>query len=412
MAVLRYLFALAIAVTGPIATNAISSPVFQSHGKATKEELAARALAKAKYPRSNTRVTADAGYWYASFDIGDSKGLSMILDTGSDYVSVNPRLYKPGSASVDVGEEGVYTYSTMEENGCGSATVSYHAYEDTMTYQGLTVKGQSLGASKEMPESPGNYTKFDHDGLIGLTLSPASSLANTKSTYLNSLCHQKLIEPCRLGLAFGFDKTGTMALGPAEDSLFEGPLSTMPAGPNWATTGKLVIHGTEVIAHGKEIYYDSGTRNVKPAPSLLLLLLPQYPITSALPLFFKTNIKSSPIIQVVVQTAVARALFKALKIQSVEQHEAGCSSIVYGYYPCDKPPQVGFQVGDKTFNIDASQFALEDNGNNNCTAVVTGIDFDFAPDWWLVGQAWFQGKYTDFHRSGGDEYTFGVAHLK
>ncbi|KAL9530746.1 hypothetical protein SMMN14_05965 [Sphaerulina musiva] len=376
MAVLRYLFALAIAVTGPIATNAISSPVFQSHGKATKEELAARALAKAKYPRSNTRVTADAGYWYASFDIGDSKGLSMILDTGSDYVSVNPRLYKPGSASVDVGEEGVYTYSTMEENGCGSATVSYHAYEDTMTYQGLTVKGQSLGASKEMPESPGNYTKFDHDGLIGLTLSPASSLANTKSTYLNSLCHQKLIEPCRLGLAFGFDKTGTMALGPAEDSLFEGPLSTMPAGPNWATTGKLVIHGTEVIAHGKEIYYDSGTRNV------------------------------------VVQTAVARALFKALKIQSVEQHEAGCSSIVYGYYPCDKPPQVGFQVGDKTFNIDASQFALEDNGNNNCTAVVTGIDFDFAPDWWLVGQAWFQGKYTDFHRSGGDEYTFGVAHLK
>lgn len=264
MAVLRYLFALAIAVTGPIATNAISSPVFQSHGKATKEELAARALAKAKYPRSNTRVTADAGYWYASFDIGDSKGLSLILDTGSDYVSVNPRLYKPGSASVDVGEEGVYTYSTMEENGCGSAAVSYHAYEDTMTYEGLTVKGQSLGASKEMPESPGNYTKFDHDGLIGLTLSPASSLANTKSTYLNSLCHQKLIEPCRLGLAFGFDKTGTMALGPAEDSLFEGPLSTMPAGPNWATTGKLVIHGTEVIAHGKEIYYDSGTRNVKP----------------------------------------------------------------------------------------------------------------------------------------------------
>ncbi|EMF11908.1 acid protease [Sphaerulina musiva SO2202] len=376
MAVLRYLFALAIAVTGPIATNAISSPVFQSHGKATKEELAARALAKAKYPRSNTRVTADAGYWYASFDIGDSKGLSLILDTGSDYVSVNPRLYKPGSASVDVGEEGVYTYSSMEENGCGSAAVSYHAYRDTMTYEGLTVKGQSLGASKEMPESPGNYTKFDHDGLIGLTLSPASSLANTKSTYLNSLCHQKLIEPCRLGLAFGFDKTGTMALGAAEDSLFEGPLSTMPAGPNWATTGKLVIHGTEVIAHGKEIYYDSGTRNV------------------------------------VVQTAVARALFKALKIQSVEQHEAGCSSIVYGYYPCDKPPQVGFQVGDKTFNIDASQFALEDNGNNNCTAVVTGIDFDFAPDWWLVGQAWFQGKYADFHRSGGDEYTFGVAHLK
>lgn len=267
MAVLRYLFALAIAVTGPIATNAISSPVFQSHGKATKEELAARALAKAKYPRSNTRVTADAGYWYASFDIGDSKGLSMILDTGSDYVSVNPRLYKPGSASVDVGEEGVYTYSSMEENGCGSAAVSYHAYRDTMTYQGLTVKGQSLGASKEMPESPGNYTKFDHDGLIGLTLSPASSLANTKSTYLNSLCHQKLIEPCRLGLAFGFDKTGTMALGPAEESLFEGPLSTMPAGPNWATTGKLVIHGTEVIAHGKEIYYDSGTRNVNPAPS-------------------------------------------------------------------------------------------------------------------------------------------------
>lgn len=376
MAVLRYLLALAIAVTGPIATNAISSPVFQAHGKAIKEELAARALAKSKYPRSNTRVTADAGFWYGSFDIGDSKGLSMILDTASDYISVNPRLYKPGPASVDVGEEGVYSYSTMEKNGCGSADVSYHAYQDTVTYEGLTVKAQSLGASQEMPESPGHYTKFEHDGLIGFTLSPASSLANTNSTYFNTLCHEKVIEPCRLGLAFGFDRTGTMALGAPEDGLFEGTLSTMPAGPGWATTGKLVIHGTEVIAHGKEIYYDSGTNNV------------------------------------VVQTAVARALFKALKIQTVEQHEAGCSTIVYGYYPCDNPPEVGFQVGDKTFNIHPSQFALEDNGNNNCTAVVTGIDFDFAPEWWLVGQAWFQGKYADFYRESSDTYTFGVAHLK
>jgi pepsin A len=64
------------------------------------------------------------------------------------------------------------------------------------------------------------------------------------------------------------------------------------------------------------------------------------------------------------------------------------------------------------FNIDPSQFQLEDNGNNNCTAIITGIDYD--TPWWLVGQAWFQGKYVEFDaRDAKDnKYVVGVAMLK
>lgn len=40
---------------------------------------------------------------------------------------------------------------------------------------------------------------------------------------------------------------------------------------------------------------------------------------------------------------------------------------------------------------------MTDNGNNNCTAIVTGR---YGDDQWTFGQAWFQGKYVDLNWEG------------
>ena len=89
-----------------------------------------------------------------------------------------------------------------------------------------------------------------------------------------------------------------------------------------------------------------------------------------------------------------RALFEILGIEAVEQNLLGCTTVLFGYYPCDSPPAFGYQLNDNgpVFNIEPSAFEQANNGNNNCTAIVTGIEFGI----WIVGQAWFQGKYVDF----------------
>ncbi len=105
-----------------------------------------------------------------------------------------------------------------------------------------------------------------------------------------------------------------------------------------------------------------------------------------------------------------RALFDKHGIQAVEQqHLRGCNyKVLVGYYKCDNSPQIGFSFGDgKSFDIEPSAFKLAHNGGNNCTATIVGVPGE--DNLWIVGQAWFQGKYVD-HNSGGK--TFGVANLK
>ena len=69
---------------------------------------------------------------------------------------------------------------------------------------------------------------------------------------------------------------------------------------------------------------------------------------------------------------------------------------------------MGFQFGEgPNFNVDPKAIQLADNGKNNCTVFITGIDFQ--EDIWVIGQNWFQGKYVDFQQSTGG---IGVAPLK
>lgn len=128
---------------------------------------------------------------------------------------------------------------------------------------------------------------------------------------------------------------------------------------------------------------------------------------------FATEAPTLTKFQIVGPRAAVRQLFSELGIQAVQQHLAGCTSVLFGYYPCDSPPQVGFRIGgddSPTFPISPAAFRQIARGSNNCTATITGIDFHSSSGpLWIVGQAWFQGKYIDFNV---DNQRIGVASLK
>lgn len=177
---------------------------------------------------------------------------------------------------------------------------------------------------------------------------------------------------CRFALAFKTDGTGEQILGELDSSLFNGSLATAPSSDEWYAQGDIVVGGT-VIAKNQQILLDSGTANVVGPP------------------------------------AQVQKLFDAAGIQGVNLTLPGCTEVLTGYYPCAKPPadvSFAFPTGSSNrFSIEPSAFQEADDGSGNCTAIVAGIDFGI----WIVGQAWFQGKYVDFNVVGN---SIGVAQLK
>jgi hypothetical protein len=101
---------------------------------------------------------------------------------------------------------------------------------------------------------------------------------------------------------------------------------------------------------------------------------------------------------------IVRQIFSATGIQGV-MTSSPSGDMLKGYFPCDSPPTVGFNLPSKAnasaaaadrtslvshtstlFNIPADAWAFADNGNNNCTAALSGQDFVTAPGLWVVGQ--------------------------
>lgn len=97
------------------------------------------------------------------------------------------------------------------------------------------------------------------------------------------------------------------------------------------------------------------------------------------------------------------SIFNATGIQSVLQSGSE-GDVLTGYFPCDEPPTVGFSFPSQTnfsstandstssvskkssiFNIPSTAWAVVNNGNNNCTAVLSGQNYA-VPGLWVVGQ--------------------------
>jgi len=98
------------------------------------------------------------------------------------------------------------------------------------------------------------------------------------------------------------------------------------------------------------------------------------------------------------------SVFNATGIQGVLQSTPD-GPLLVGYFPCDKPPSVGFSFpsasnaaaagNDSTssvskkssiFNIPTNQWIAADNGNNNCTSVLSGSNVPNVTGLWVIGQ--------------------------
>lgn len=232
-------------------------------------------------------------------------------------------------------------------------------YRDVITQHGanLTVSHQYLGAISS-PKSP---PTFPHDGLIGYAGIDSSALGQTP--FFQSLCDQGTLSSCRFGLALQSDETGTLYYGSVATERFSGDLTSVSASDEWIVTGQVTLNGVAVRG-SVSIITDSGT-----------------------------TVIFGP-------TSQVKSLFQQAGIQAVQT-----SNGITGYYACNAPPTIGFAFDGNNFNILPEALAFSQNGNN-CTASIHGTNA-FGSQW-LVGQAFFQGKYIDHNVDDG---TMGFANL-
>ncbi|KAK0270330.1 hypothetical protein LTR35_014129 [Friedmanniomyces endolithicus] len=265
-------------------------------------------------------------FWYGTFNIGATRNLSLLIDTGSSDVSTNPDLYKPSPSSLDLHRDGVLSYSTGEEDGCGTANISYHTYADAVSFAGLTACNQTFAVviAKPSPNN-GTITQFPNQGIVGFSRTFASVTQLDAIPFFQTLCNEGSVRECKFGLALGTD--GTMV----------------------AFDGAITANGITTLT-GATIISDFGTANI------------------------------------VGPTSDVRKLFDILGNEDVRQNLPGCTAVLFGYYPCDAPPTIGFSPGSSTrpFDIEPSASQQADNGNNTCTAIVTGIDLSPVKPLWLL----------------------------
>lgn len=304
--------------------------------------------------------TEDAGFWFADFSVGASPSDSMLIDTGSSDVYMNPGKYQPGSSARDTGRPFTISFATTNSDGSGSETLKGEVWTDTVALGGISVAKQQLGnVTQSNVAEP-----FPHDGLVGFAGQDGSAFGGVP--WFQSACNDGLVSACRFGLAFKTDGTGTQTLG-GVDPTYADSLSTVGTSDQWVVPLDVSGGGTQVANQASAIF-DSGTTVV------------YGPIDSV------------------------RDLYDALGLQTT-QKSVGGQNYLYATYPCGSPPDVTFGLGGGEFKIEDAAWPASQDGST-CTATLQGTD-GFG-DQWLVGQAFFQGKYVDHDIDGA---AMGFANL-
>ncbi|KAJ5690419.1 acid protease [Penicillium macrosclerotiorum] len=298
-------------------------------------------------------LSEENGFWFGSFDVGDSKNLTLLIDTGSSDVIVNPGLYKKGPKGVDIDQTFTNSYGTTESDGSGTGTkISGTLYNDTMRFGSLRVH-QTVGSATS---SANGEVLIPGDGIVGFAGLEVSFLTEHPLSFIL------------------FVNKVSLMLADLESSC---DLSTTAIIQEWALYADIVLDGV-TIKNDALVELDTGTATV-----------------------------IGPVDDVI-------AIFKASSMEYAVQTSEDSGTTVTGYFPCDKPPTLGLSIPSQknataamkeksrlvshrssTFNIAADQWIAADNGNNNCTAILSGTDAFPIPDLWVVGQPFFHGTYID-----------------
>ncbi|KAM3074119.1 hypothetical protein ACMFMG_003059 [Clarireedia jacksonii] len=331
----------------------------------------------------------EGGFWFTNITVGFSTPANLLVDTGSADLVLNPGLYKPSIQSVNLNSTFEVTYGTTTGGGAGSTseTIIGALYNDTATFQSLTVTSQTIGIAGA--NNTANST-YPGQGIIGLG-NPAFS-GSGATPFFHNLCEQGSIEECRFGLALHTNDTGSLTLGGLDFNLVPGgnaALTKVPLVLEWFAYGDIVLDGKYVFKDAP-LEFDSGTTGIV-----------------------------GPI-------STISALFNQTGIQSVLQTSSTGNTLI-GYYPCSSPPAIGFSLPSQSnlssisssnmttswstkssiFYVENSAQAASKSGDN-CTSIFSGYDFD-TPGLWVLGEGFFRGKYVD-HNLG--EGTLGVVGLE
>ena len=104
-------------------------------------------------------------------------------------------------------------------------------------------------------------------------------------------------------------------------------------------------------------------------------------------------------------------IFKQHDITVAKDNDQSCGLMIYGYYDCETHPTIGFNISTYSGPVmNLERVEMTKNGKGNCTSRLVGRDiYPEGPNFWVLGQAWLEGKYVDFD---GAEGTICAAYLK
>ncbi|KAL7911456.1 putative aspartic protease [Trichoderma velutinum] len=211
---------------------------------------------------SSGPVTNEDVSYVASVTIG-GRSWDLIVDTGSSNTWCGAQSScEPSSTGKSTGGSVQVSY--------GSGSFSGTEYKDTVSFGGLTVTSQSVGAARSSSGFSGV------DGIIGfgpvdLTEDTVSN-ANTVPTFMDNLYSQGSISSEVLGVSFlpesgsdSDDTNGELTLGGTDSSKYTGSLTYFPtlqsgsAAPYWGISIASFTYGSTTLASSATGIVDTGT---------------------------------------------------------------------------------------------------------------------------------------------------------
>ncbi|PIB02373.1 Polyporopepsin [Cercospora beticola] len=212
--------------------------------------------------QSSGSITNEDVTYVAPIVVG-GRTWDLIVDTGSS------NLWCGAQSSCEATSTGRATGGNFQVS-YGSGSVSGKEYTDTVSFGGLTVRSQSLGAAT----SAQGFTGVD--GIIGfgpadLTQGTVSN-ANTVPTFMDNLYSQGSIAREVLGVYFRpesgsdtNDANGELTLGGTDSSKYTGSIQYFPqltsgsAAPYWGISIASFTYGSTTLASNAQGIVDTGT---------------------------------------------------------------------------------------------------------------------------------------------------------
>jgi pepsin A len=203
------------------------------------------------------------GFWFGNLTAGDAADLSLLIDTGSSDVYVNPDLYKPSSESHTLNQTVSMSFITTKPDGCGEMILKSNVVADRLAVGSLTVTNQSMGTVIKVPQpNPDTITQFPGQGIIGLLGTSADDSSVGDTPFFQHLCNEGRVDECRFGLGLETSGTGSLTLGGVDHALVSGDMATAPiSGQQWIIEGGLPSDVLDVGVQ-QSMFLDSGTSNV------------------------------------------------------------------------------------------------------------------------------------------------------